>query len=97
MYNCLPIDNKIMFLANLTLTMVLAYNDGDIVTSIKTNVLMQKTNNGSIKPQDNNDNKLLLVMYITERYASMWRIYFVCHLKGNGGKRIQNLANSQTT
>jgi hypothetical protein len=97
MYNCLPIDNKIMFLSNLTLTMVLAYNDGDIVTSIKTNVLMQKTNNGSIKPQDNNDNKLLLVMYITERYASMWRIYFVCHLKGNGGKRIQNLANSQTT
>jgi hypothetical protein len=48
-----------IYIANLTLKMMLAYNKGNIVTVIKTSILGSK---------DDDDNTLLL-MYIIERYS----------------------------
>jgi hypothetical protein len=55
---------EIIFLANLTLKMMLAYNDGDIVTSIKTSIHVHKGTLDQFSclsgSNNDNDNKLLL-------------------------------------
>ena len=89
-----------IFLANLTLKMMLAYSDGDIVTRIKTSILSHNEMRERISFLLGSDNKAdnqHLLTYIIERYANMWGTYFVRHLKGNSGNLIQKLADSQTT
>jgi hypothetical protein len=63
-----------IFLANLTLKMMLAYSDGDIVTRIKTSILSHNEMRGKISfllGSDNNAENQLLLTYIVERYANM--------------------------
>ena len=89
-----------IFLANLTLKMMLAYSDGDIVTRIKTSILSHNEMRGKISflsGSDNYSENQLLLTYIVERYANMRGTYFVRHLKGNCGNLIQKLADMQAT
>ena len=89
-----------IYLANLTLKMMLTYNDGDIVVKIKLGILLHNdTRNrfSCLSCSDNEfDNRQLLV-YIMERYANMRGTYFAKHLKGNSGDQIQKLARCQET
>ncbi len=79
---------------------MLAYSDGDIVTTIKTSILSHNEMRERISfllGSDNEANNQLLLTYIIERYANMQGTYFVRHLKGNSGNQIQKLADSQAT
>ena len=81
-----------IFLANLTLKMMLAYSDGDIVTRIKTSILSHNEMREKISflsGSDNNAENQLLLTYIVERYANMRGTYFGRHLKGNSGNLIR--------
>jgi hypothetical protein len=89
-----------IFLANLTLKMMLGYSDGDIVTRIKMSILSHiemRERISFLSGSDNEANNQLLLTYIIERYANMWGTYFVMHLKGNSRNQIQKLADSQET
>ena len=89
-----------IFLANLTLKMMLAYNDGDIVTRIKKSILLHdgmRVRFSRLSGSDNEVDNQLILSYIIERYANMRGTYFVRHLKGNSGNQIQKLADSQAT
>ncbi len=93
-----PIES--IFLANLTLKMMLAYSNGDIVTRIKTSILSHNEMRERISFLSGSDNKAdnqLLLTYIIERYANMRGTVFVWHLKGNSGNLIQKMADSQAT
>jgi hypothetical protein len=89
-----------IYLANLTLKMMLAYNNGNIVNMIKMSILSHKATMDSFSclssSKNDYDNKLLL-MYIIERYSHMRGTYFVKHLKGNSGNQVQILADCQAT
>jgi hypothetical protein len=88
------------YLANLTLKMMLAYNKGNIVTVIKMSILLHEATMASfscLSDSKNDDDNKLLLMYIIERYSHMQGIYFVKHLKGNSGNKIQKLADCQAT
>jgi hypothetical protein len=85
-----------IYLANLTLKMMLAYNDGNIVNVIKMSILLHKATMDScscLSSSKNNDNNTLLLTYIIERYSHMRGTYFVKHLKGNSGNQFQKLAD----
>jgi len=89
-----------IYLANLTLKMMLAYNDGDIVAKIKLGILSHNDTRdrfSCLLGSDNEDDNQQLLVYITERYANMRGTYFVKHLKGNSGDQIQKLASCQAT
>jgi hypothetical protein len=89
-----------VYLANLTLKMMLAYNDGNIVNRIKTSILLHKETMDSfsgLSSSKNDDENKLLLMYIIERYSNMQGPYFVKHLKENSGKHVQKLADCQAT
>jgi hypothetical protein len=89
-----------IFLANLTLKMMLAYNDGNIVAKIKESIIScngMRDQFSSLAGSDNNVDNQLILSYIIERYANMRGTYFVRHLKGNSGNQIQKLADSQAT
>jgi hypothetical protein len=89
-----------IFLANLTLKMMLAYNDGNIVAKIKESILSHdgmRDQFSSLAESDNDADNQLILSYIIERYANMRGTYFVRHLKGNSGNQIQKLADSQAT
>ena len=89
-----------IFLANLTLKMMLAYNDGNIVAKIKESILSHdgmRDQFSSLAGSDNDVDNQLILSYIIERYANMRGTYFVRHLKGNSGNQIQKLADSQAT
>ena len=89
-----------IFLANLTLKMMLAYNDGNIVAKIKESILSHdgmRDQFSSLAGSDNDVDNQLILSYIIERYANMRGAYFVRHLKGNSGNQIQKLADSQAT
>jgi hypothetical protein len=89
-----------IFLANLTLKMMLAYNNGDIVIRIKGSILSQdgiRDQFSCLSGSDNDVDNQLILSYIIERYANMRGTYFVRYLKGNSGNQIQKLANSQAT
>ena len=89
-----------IFLANLTLKMMLAYNDGDIVTRIKKSILLHdgmRVRFSRLLGSENEVDNQLILSYIIERYANMRGTYFVKHLKGNSGNQIQKLADSQAT
>jgi hypothetical protein len=85
-----------IYLTNLTLKMMLAYNDGNIVKVIKTSILLHKATMDSFfcsSSNKNDDDNTLLLTYIIERYSHMWGTYFVKHLKGNSGNQVQKLAD----
>jgi hypothetical protein len=87
---------KSIYLANLTLKMMLAYNDGDIVTKIKLGILSHNDTRdrfSCLSGSNNEDDNQQLLVYITERYANMRGTYFVKRLKGNSGDQIQKLAS----
>ncbi len=87
-----------IFVANLTLKMMLAYSNGDIVTRIETSILSHNEMRERISFLSGSDNKAdnqHLLTYIVERYANMRGTYFVRHLKGNSRNIIQKLADSQ--
>jgi hypothetical protein len=89
-----------IYLANLALKMMLAYNNDNIVTAIKTSILLHKAMMDSfscLSSSKNDDDNKLLLMYIIERYSHMWRSYFVKHLKENSGNQVQKLADCQAT
>jgi hypothetical protein len=95
-----------VYLANLTLKMMKAYADGDIVDKIKTTLLsntvaVEKFTSlcdneycGSLPESDRKE----IMKYIMERYANMRGTFFVRHLKGNcSGNLVDQLAKSQAT
>jgi hypothetical protein len=89
-----------IFLAYLTLKMMLAYSDGDIFTRIKTSILSHNEMRERISFLSGSNNKAdnqLLLTYIVERYANMRGTYFVRHLKENSGNLIKKMADSQAT
>ncbi len=89
-----------IYLANLTLKMMLAYNNGNIVTVIKMSILFHKATMDSfscLSGSKNDENNKLLLMYIIERYSHMRGTYFVRHFKGNSRNQVQKLANCQAT
>ena len=87
-------------LAGETPVMMLAYNDGDIVTRIKKSILLHdgmRVRFSRLLGSENEVDNQLILSYIIERYANMRGTYFVKHLKGNSGNQIQKLADSQAT
>jgi hypothetical protein len=89
-----------IFLANLTLKMMLAYNNGDIVARITESILSHdgmRDRFSHLLGSDNDVDNQLILSYIIERYAKIWGTYFVRHLKRNSGNQIQKLADSQAT
>jgi hypothetical protein len=89
-----------IFLANLTLKMMLVYNNGNIVVRIKESILSHdgtRDQFSCLSGSDNDVDNQLILSYIIERYANMRGTYFVRHLKGNSGNQIQKLADSQAT
>jgi hypothetical protein len=91
---------EITYLANLKLKMMMAYNDGDIISKIKFGILSHDDLRGRfscLSGSDNEDDNRLLLAYIMGRYANMWGTYFVKHLKGNSGDQLKKLASCQTT
>jgi len=64
------------YLANLMLQMMMAYNDGDIISKIKFGILSHDDLRGKFScllGSNNEDNNCLFLVYIMERYANnMW-------------------------
>ncbi len=88
------------FLTNLTLKMMMAYNDGDIISKIKFGIFLHNDSRAGfscLSGSDNVDDNHLLLAYIMERYANMEGIYFAKHLKGNNGDQLKKLASCQAT
>ena len=84
---------KSNYLANLTLKMMMAYNDGDIISKIKFGILSHDDSRGSfscLSGSNNKDDNRFLLAYIMERYANMWGAYFVKHLKGKSGDQLKS-------
>ena len=91
---------KSNYLANLTLKMMMAYNDGDIISKIKFGILLHDDSRARfscLSGSDNVDDNHLLLANIMERYANMQGPYFVKHLKGNSGDQLKKLASCQAT
>ena len=88
------------YLANLMLKMMMAYNDGDIISKIKFGILSHDDSRdrfSCLSGSDNEDDNCLLLAYIMERYANMRGTYFVKHLKGNSGDQLKKLVSCQAT
>ena len=84
------------YFANLTLKMMMAYNDGDIISKIKFRILSHddlRDRFSCLSGSDNEDDNHLLLAYIMERYVNMQGTYFVKHLKGNSGDQLKKLAS----
>jgi len=78
--------------------MMLAYNDGDIVSKIKLGILLHDDVRNKFSCLSGSDNKLdnqQLLCYIMEKYVNMWGAYFAKHLKGNTGDQLKKLASCQ--
>ena len=88
------------YFANLTMKMMMAYNDGDIISKIKFRVLSHddlRDRFSCLSGSDNEDDNHLLLAYIMERYVNMQGTYFVKHLKGNSGDQVKKFASCQAT
>ena len=91
-----------IFLANLTLDMMLAYNNGDIISKIKLSILSNSSaceRFAALFDSDvpNEETQQSVMEYILDRYANMRGTYFVRHLKMNSGNQIEKLASGQAT
>ena len=91
------------YLANMTLEMMMAYVEGDLVHEIKSAMILSDVVTSKFDrlfdDDDtlNCDNKNEILKYVLERYASMRGTYFVKHLKGNSKGRIDKPVASQAT
>jgi len=81
------------YLANLTLEMMLAYADGDIIKFIKAKFINSTMGKSyfdklcdSVAIELTEKQKALIMGYFMDRYATMRRCYFVKHLKGTSKK-----------
>jgi len=86
-------DIESIYLTNLTLKMMLAYDDGDIVAKIKLGILLHNDMRNSfsyLSGSDNEDDNQQLLVYIMERSVNMRGTNFAKHLKGNSGDQIQS-------
>ena len=92
-----------VYLANLTLKMMLAYCDGNIIARIKNSLLTITSVRERFSalfafagdtPVDEEEQKQVME-YIMERYANMRGTYFARHLRCNSGdllaKRVKNV------
>jgi hypothetical protein len=90
-----------VFLANLSLKMMLTYVDGDIISQIKISILGNERAMKRFATMSGVDFDTCqcqqLMAYILERYANMRGTFFVRYLKGNSGDQIKKLAESQAT
>jgi hypothetical protein len=90
-----------VYLANLTLKMIMAYADGDIIARIKMSIIgnqVAKDRFAALLGNQFDECKCHKLMgYILEQYANMRGNFFVRHLKGNSGDQIKKLADSQAT
>ena len=81
--------------------MMMAYNDGDIISKIKLGILSHDDTRDRFScltgTSDNKADNRLLLEYIMERYAHMRGTFFVKHLKGNSGDQLKKLASPQAT
>ena len=88
-------------MANLSLEMMLAYPDGDIIAEIKHSILTsEEAKVKFVNLVGNNVDELdrkSLMEYVLERYANMRGTYFVRHLKGNRSNQVQTMADNQAT
>ena len=86
------------YLANLTLKMMRAYADGDIVDKIKRSLLSSDVAIEKFTTLFDNErcqsftdaDKQEVMKYMMERYANMRGTYFVKHLKDNGNGNLVN-------
>lgn len=81
---------------------MVAYNDGDIISIIKSsiissNLVMEKFT--ALFAGDAGDEKehQQLLVFVIEWYANMQGTYFVRHLKGNSGDHMKKLIDNQST
>ena len=91
--------------ANLTLDMMMAYADGDIICEIKERILKSDavkskfaalcstTDEATFSTEDTEK----LLAYILDRYANMRGAYFVKHMRGCQNSSAGKLAESQAT
>lgn len=92
-----------IFLANLTLEMMLAYADGDLVYEIKQQTLQNEGAMSKFAALCNNDDSFSdddlgkIMNYVIQRYTNMRGTYFVKHLRGTGGGGVDRLVGSQAT
>ena len=82
-----------VYLANLTLKMMMAYNDGNIISRIKSSLIANTLFDSSGGTVTEAEQKQILE-YIMERYANMRGTFFARHLKCKSGdilaKRVEN-------
>ncbi len=91
-----------VYLANLSLKMMLACEDGNIISIIKTSIL---SNNGARERFDalslsnvvECEHQCVLAYIIERYYANMRGRFFDRHLKCNSRNNVQKLAKSQAT
>ena len=91
-----------VYLANLTLKMLTAYSDGDIIAVIKNSILSNDSAldkyavlfNGEIVREED---RRALMGYVLGKYANMRGTYFAKHLKGNSGNFVEKLIENQAT
>ena len=80
-------------MANLTLKMMMAYNDGNIISRIKSSLIANTLFDSSGGTVTEAEQKQILE-YIMERYANMRGTFFARHLKCKSGdilaKRVKN-------
>ena len=92
-----------VFLANLSLEMMLAYPDadGDIIAEIKHSILSsEEAKVKFVNLVGNNVDELdrkSLMEYVLERYANMRGTCFVRHLKENRSNQVETMADNQST
>ena len=90
-------------MANLTLDMMLAYNNRNKISTIKLSILLNNCaceRFACLFETDDCDDDIrqqAIMTYILKRYANMRGTYFVGHLKKNSGNQIAKLASSQAT
>lgn len=93
-----------VYLANLTLKMMLAYDDGNIIARIKssllTNTLVRERfatlfafSGGAVVEKEQTQ----IMEYILERYANMRGNFFARHLKCNSGDLLAKHVDNQAT
>ena len=80
------------------MTIMLAYNNGDIIFKIKLGILLHNDMRNRLSCLLGSDNELdnrQLLGYIMERYVNMRGAYFAKHLKENNRDQLKKLASCQ--
>ncbi len=91
-----------IYLANLMLEMMMAYNNSTIISVIKTSILSSNLAMENVDALlagdavDNNERQQLMA-YVTDWYANMRGTYFVKHLKVKSCNHMKKLIGSQAT